>query len=141
MEVQTAGATARRASPRTMRCSLSRASGTAPAQLPQNPTLLLRRQLSRNPQRKWIFSASTGRASAAHLLHLSPRPLQPRPLTYSGTCLVGRPSQPVGSHLPSRHHIKWPQTLPRHAPPLHRQVRYPKTTCDTQMVDKKKKPL
>lgn len=130
MEDQTAGVMARRASPRTMRCSLSRASGTAPAQLPQNPTLLLQRQLSRHTRRKWIFLASTARASPAHQMHLSPQPLQPRPLTYSGTCLVGRPSQPAGSHLPSRHHIKRPQTLLRHVPPLHRQVRYPKIICD-----------
>lgn len=80
-EVQTAGATARRASPQTMRCSLSRASEATPAQLPKNLTPLLQCLPPMNPPRKWIFLALMGRRSTARVLHLSRRLLQPQPLT------------------------------------------------------------
>lgn len=80
-EVQTAGATAKRASPQTMRCSLSRASEATPAQPPKNLTPLLQCLPPMNPPRKWIFLALMGRRSTARVLHLSRRLLQPQPLT------------------------------------------------------------
>lgn len=123
MEVQMAGVTARRASPRMTRCSPSQASEATPAQPPQNLPPLLQCLLPMDPPRKWIFLDLMGRGSAAHVLPLSLCLLEPQPLISWGTCLGGRHSQPVGHHLPSPHRIKWSQTLPHHLPLLHHQVR------------------
>lgn len=60
-EVQTVGATARRASPRMMRCSLSPASEATPARPPRNPTPLLLCLPPLHPLRKWIFLVLMGR--------------------------------------------------------------------------------
>lgn len=114
-------ATVRRASPRTMRCSPCPISG---AVLPPDQTRPLQ---SRNLQKKWTFSASMGGTSAARVLPPNLLLLQPQPLTSSGTCSEGRPSQPVGGRLPSPRHIKLPQTPPRPVHLLHHQVQHTTT--------------
>lgn len=112
-------ATAKRASPQTMRCSPCHTSGPTPAQRPPNQTRPLK---SRGLQRKWTFLAWMGGTSAARVLHPNLRLLQPQPPTSLGTCLGGHPSQPVGRRLPSPPHIKLPQTPLRPVHLLHHQV-------------------
>ena len=122
-QVRTVGAMARRVSPLMTRCSLSLASEATPARPPKNPTILLQPRPPLHPLRKWISLALMGRTLTPGVLHLSPRRLLPQPLTSWGTCSGGHRSQPVGPHLPSPHHIKSSQTLPRLVHLLHRQVR------------------
>lgn len=79
-EAQTVGATAKRASPRTTRCSLSPASEAAQARPPRDPGPHLQCRPPLHPPKKWIFLASMGRRSTG--LRLTLRLLQPPLLTF-----------------------------------------------------------
>lgn len=116
--VQTAGATAARASPLMTRCCLYQASKAAPAQPPKSQSP---RPQSQNPQRRWTSWAWTVPTSAVpRLSPRSPRPPPPPPLqTFWGTCSGDHHSQPVCRPLPSPHLTKWLPTHPRPALHLH----------------------
>lgn len=135
--VQTAGATAERASPRTTRCCLSRASKAAPAQSAKGQRLPPQRLPPQNPPRRWTSWAWTGWTSAVPQLRLRPPrppPPPPPPQISWGTCLGGHHSQPVGRPLPSPHHTKWLPTQPRRAPRLHQVGKPGGSQAQTQLI-------